>query len=409
RSSSSIPARRMSAPADGPPVSEHDPVNLDEAPAQEPVRRRAEEQDRASPPANERSDAKGRDQEQKQKPRRNRWRWPLMLGGLVLVAGGSLYWWLTGGRYVSEEDAYVQADKLMLSLDVSGVVQEIPVHEGEDVKQGQILFRLDPASFQFALDGAKAQLEQTRLAIDAMKADYQRILRETAAQQAQVQLAQVENDRYAQAVRSNSVSRSDYDRARFRLQQAQAQLEALRQQAQVQLAKLNGQAEIPTDQHPDYMSAKARVDEAQRQLDHTVLRAPFAGVVTQVASLQPGQYLTASTPAFGLVSSEHVWVDAFPKETALTYAKLGDPVTVTVDTYPDRVWHGRLQSIAPVSGSQFSVLPAQNTSGNWVKVVQRIPARIQVDREPGDPPLRAGMSVVISIDTGHQRHLSDLF
>jgi membrane fusion protein (multidrug efflux system) len=162
----------------------------------------------------------------------------------------------------------------------------------------------------------------------------------------------------------------------------------------VQLAKLGGEAEAPVEQHPDYRAAQARLSEAKRQFDHTTLRAPFAGIVTQVSSLQPGQYLGAATPAFALVSSDHVWVDALPKETDLTYVKPGDAATVTVDTYPGVTWNGTVESISPASGSTFSVLPAQNSSGNWVKVVQRIPVRIKLDAgQPGVDRLRPGMSV----------------
>jgi membrane fusion protein (multidrug efflux system) len=155
--------------------------------------------------------------------------------------------------------------------------------------------------------------------------------------------------------------------------------------------------------------AKARLDEAQRELDHTVIYAPFDGIVTQVDTVQPGMYLAASTAAFGIISTQHLWVEANPKETELTWVKPGDPVDVTVDTYPGRIWKGEVESIAPNSGSEFSVLPAQNTSGNWVKVVQRIPVRIRVDRKPGDPELRAGMSVEAEIDTDHHRTWHDLF
>jgi membrane fusion protein (multidrug efflux system) len=160
---------------------------------------------------------------------------------------------------------------------------------------------------------------------------------------------------------------------------------------------------------PEYLAAKARVDEAQRQLDHSVIYAPFDGIVTQVDSVQPGMYLAASTAAFGIVSTKSLWIEANPKETELTWVKPGDPVHVTVDTYPGRSWPGVVASIAPNSGSEFSVLPAQNTSGNWVKVVQRIPVRITVERKDGDPELRAGMSVEATIDTGHRRTPSDLF
>ena len=146
------------------------------------------------------------------------------------------------------------------------------------------------------------------------------------------------------------------------------------------------------------LQAQARLDEAQRQLEHTVMRAPFSGVVTQVESVQPGMYLAAATAAFGLVSRDRIWIEANPKETELTHVNAGDKVAITVDTYPGHRWTGRVESIAPNSGSEFSILPAQNTSGNWVKVVQRIPLRIEIDRRQGEPELRSGMSAIAEID-----------
>ena len=342
-------------------------------------------------------------------PRRRRWLRPaLMLAGVLALAVGGGWYWLQGGRYATTDDAYVQADKLLVSTDVSGIVQDIAVHEGQEVRPGQLLFRLDPAPFRHAVDGAKAQLEQTVLTLEASQADYQRIQRDIGAQEAAVQLAEATYERAAQIVNSGAVTRAAYDQARFGREQAQQQLESLRAQARVQLARIGGAPDKPVQELPQYQQALAQLEEAQRQLGHTEVRAPFAGVVTQVPQLQPGQYLAASTPAFALVSTDHVWVDALPKETDLTYVKPGDPVTVTVDTYPGREWRGAVQSISPASGNTFSVLPAQNSSGNWVKVVQRIPVRVRIERPEGSPPLRAGMSVEVSIDTGHQRHLSDL-
>jgi membrane fusion protein, multidrug efflux system len=235
------------------------------------------------------------------------------------------------------------------------------------------------------------------------------MLTDIQVRQAQVQADQANFDRFATLVRSGGVTRAEYDNARFQLAADQHAAEALKQQAAVQLAKLGGSADTSVEQLPQYLAAKAKVDEAQRELDHTIIHAPFAGTVTDVDSVQPGMYLAASTAAFGLVSSERVWVEADPKETELTWVKRGDPVEITVDTYPDRTWRGVVDSIMPNSGSEFSVLPAQNTSGNWVKVVQRIPVRVHVDRQPGDPELRTGMSVEVSIDTGHTRSLADLF
>jgi membrane fusion protein (multidrug efflux system) len=343
-------------------------------------------------------------------PPRRRWLRPaLMLGGVLAVAVGAGAFWLHGGRYAGTDDAYVQADKLLLSTDIAGIVQRIAVREGDSVQPGQVLVVLDPAPFRHALDQAQAKLQQTALSLTAMQADYQRMLRDIAAQAAAVNLAQLQFDRQSGLLGTSAALRSAYDQARFGLLQAQQQLESLRAQAQVQLAKLGGDATAPVAHHPDYLDAAARLAEAERQLDHTTLRAPFAGVVTQVSTVQPGQYLAAATPAFALVSSDHVWVDALPKETDLTHVKPGDAATITIDTYPGVTWRGSVESISPASGSTFSVLPAQNASGNWVKVVQRIPVRIRVDQPADTPRLRAGMSAVVSIDTGHERHLSDIF
>jgi membrane fusion protein (multidrug efflux system) len=343
-------------------------------------------------------------------PRRRRWLRPaLMLGGVLAVAVGAGAFWLQGGRYAGTDDAYVQADKLLLATDVAGIVQHVAVREGDSVRPGQTLVVLDPAPFRHALDQARAKLQQTALSLGAMQADYQRIQRDIAAQAAAVNLAQVQFDRQSQLVGTSAALRSAYDQARFGLMQAQQQLESLRAQALVQLARLGGDAAAPVERHPDYLDAAARLAEAERQLDHTTLRAPFAGVVTQVSAVQPGQYLAAATPAFALVSSDHVWVDALPKETDLTHVKPGDPATITIDTYPGLTWQGSVESISPASGSTFSVLPAQNASGNWVKVVQRIPVRIRVEQPADAPRLRAGMSAVVAIDTGHERHLSDIF
>ena len=334
----------------------------------------------------------------------------LMIGGVLAagIAAGTL--WLNGGGQVSTDNAYIQADRLLVATDVSGIVREISVQEGQQVAKGEVLFVLDPAPFRHAVDQARANLQQTALQLRSMQSEYRHIQRDIAAQEAAVQLAIVQFERQQQLVNTQSVSRSAYDQARFGLEQAQQQLAALRAQAEQQLAKLgNAGAEGPVEQHPQYLAAAAQLAEAERQLEHATVRAPFAGTVTRVAQLQPGQYLAAATPAFGLVSSDSFWVEAQPKETDLTHVRPGAPATVTVDTYPGRVWHGTVESISPASGATFSVLPAQNTTGNWVKVVQRIPVRVRLEAGEDAPRLSAGMSAEVTIETGHQRHLSDLW
>ncbi|MGO9398246.1 MAG: HlyD family secretion protein [Xanthobacteraceae bacterium] len=335
--------------------------------------------------------------------RRDRVRWVLFaLLPLVLLAGG--YSYVTGGQIMSTDDAYVQADRVGISTDVSGIVQDVAVKDNLHVEAGQVLYRLDPRQFQIALENAKANLSQIALSIDAMKQDYKRMLSDVAAQQAQVDLDQTNYDRSAMLLKSATVSQAVFDQARYTLDNDKSKLAALQQQTKVQLAKLGGNADIATTDHPQYRQAKAQVDEAQRQLDHSVVTAPFAGTVTNVPSIAPGKYLAASTTAFFLVDTDHVWIDATPKETELTYVRPGQPATVTVDTYPDVEWHGVVESVSPAAAQEFSLLPAQNTSGNWVKVVQRVPMRVRLDTNDKNlPPLRAGMSVEVDVDTGHAR------
>jgi membrane fusion protein, multidrug efflux system len=333
----------------------------------------------------------------------------LMLGGIIAVIAGVGYYWVTGGRVVSIDDAYVRAAKEVISTDVSGIVASVPVHEGQHVNKGDVLLRLNPRPFEIALAGATANRNGIVSTLNAMKLDYKRMLRQVDVKQAQVQSDQASFDRFAGLIKNGGVTRADYDNARFLLMADKQAVEALKVTAAVQLARLGGDPEVDVHTMNDYLEAQAKVDEAQRQLDHTTIYAPFSGVVTQVETVQPGMYLAAATAAFGLVSADNVWIEANPKETELTYVKQGDPVDVTVDTYPSLAWACRVDSIAPNSGSEFSVLPAQNTSGNWVKVVQRIPVRIGCDRKAGDPEFRAGMSVVADIDTGHHRSWRDLF
>ncbi len=333
----------------------------------------------------------------------------LMLGGIAVVAVGSLTFWMLGGRHVSIDNAYVRAAKLSLSTDVSGIVMEVAVREGQRVKKGDVVLRLDARKFQIALDGALANQAQAVLTIESMKRDYHRMLRDIEVRQAQQANNQSILERASTLVGSGANSRAQYDAARFAVQADLAAVEALRTQADVQLAKLNNKADLDPRESALYRQALAQVDEARRQLGQSVITAPFEGIVTHVDSVQPGMYLAAATAAFGIISTERVWIDASPKETEITHVRLDHKVKVTVDTYPGRVWFGTVCSISPNSGSEFSILPAQNTSGNWVKVVQRIPLRVCIDRKPDDPDLRAGMSVIAKIDTTHKRTLNDLW
>src|ERR1700685_1367265 len=221
--------------------------------------------------------------------------------------------------------------------------------------------------------------------------------------QTQITQARSDIDYYATEFRrqqdllsAHVASQQTFDTARRDLQNAQQKLASLSQQLAAIGANLDGDPDGPVEKNPRYLDALAQRDEAARQLSHTVVRASFAGIVTNVPSIAPGKYLQASTTAFYLVATDHVWVDANPKETELTYLRLGPRVTVTVDSYPDSEWHGTVESISPAAAQEFSLLPAQNTSGNWVKVVQRVPMRVRVDTSNKTPAvLRDGMSVEV--------------
>jgi membrane fusion protein (multidrug efflux system) len=330
---------------------------------------------------------------------------PLMFALLpvALILGG--YFYVTGGAVMSTDNAYVQADMVGLSTDVAGIVTQVLVHDNQKVAKGDILFKLDPLQFQLALDRAEAQIGNSRNDLVALQASYRNM-------QAQVEQAQKDADfnmvnfkRQEQLLANNFTPKATFDAARNTQQGSQQKLASLQQQQTGIAANLNGDPDAPIENHPRYKDAVAARYEAKRQLTHTVVRAPFAGIVTNVPSLQPGQYLAAAATGFNIVSTDRVWVQASPKETELTYVRPGQEATVEVDSYPDQKWTGTVDSISPASASSFSLLPAENTSGNWVKVVQRIPMRVSVSNAPGKPQLRVGMSVELSVATGHERGL----
>ena len=324
---------------------------------------------------------------------------------LALVLGG--YFYVTGGAVMSTDNAYVQADMVGVSTDVSGLVHEVDVHDNQKVTKGEVLFKLDPLQFQLALDRANAQLASTGDDLRALQASYRNMQAQIDQAQKDVDFNMVNFQRQEQLIANNFTPKATYDAAKNTLQSSQQKLASLQQQLAGLAANLNGNPDAPIEDHPKYKDAVAARDEAARQLAHTVVHAPFAGIVTNVPSLQPGQYLAASATAFNIVSSDHVWIQASPKETELTYVRPGQKATVEVDTYPGQQWTGTVDSISPASASSFSLLPAENTSGNWVKVVQRIPMRVSVPNSPGKPQLRVGMSVELSVNTGHERGLPD--
>lgn len=333
----------------------------------------------------------------------------LMIGGVVVVLLAALFFWITGGASVSTDDSYVDAAKVSLSTDVSGVVDQVYVQDNQHVNAGEPLFAVGQEQYQVALERAKANVAQAEETIAGARRSYQQA--QAQVEQAKVQVAKDTADlgRYQAVVASGGATRAQTDDARFALQSDQEHLGELEQAAGLQLTKLLGDPDIKLQDTPEYQTAQANLRDAQRNLDHSVVKAPFSGTVTQVEQLQPGMFLPAGTAAFGLVSDTDVYITAQPKEDQLTWVRPGQHVSITVDTYPGQSWKGEVQSVSPASGSEFAILPAQNSSGNWVKVVQRIPVRIKILSGPADLPLAAGMSTEITIHTDHSRHLFDLF
>ncbi len=302
---------------------------------------------------------------------------------LVLVVVG-LWYWVHSARYQDTDNAYVVADQVSIAPQISGRVTQVPVSQNQSVTPGQLLLQIDPQPFQIALEQATANLENVRNEIGAQQASL-------AGAEAHAAYLQREVNRKTNLVKQDVVAASKLDDLRTQLTEAQQQIAQIR-------ASLSGNPDLPYTQQASYKQALAARDQAALELTYTTVKAPAAGVVTEV-DIKPGDVVAAGHPVFALVMSGKRWIEANFKETQLTHVHVGQPVEVSVDTYSGHTWKGTVESIAPGTGSVFSVLPAQNATGNWVKVVQRIPVRIAIQVDPDGPDLRAGMSAEVNIDT----------
>ncbi|MBO0662214.1 HlyD family secretion protein [Jiella sp. CQZ9-1] len=325
---------------------------------------------------------------------------------LLMVVSG-VYYWVTGGRYIDTDDAYVHQDRVTVMPQVSGQIAKVDVAENQQVKAGQVLFTIDDKPFRNTVEQAKANLESARLQVEKLKAAYGQAVVDVKTDQDALATAQTTYDRQAKLLKNGVTSRSDYDSAQLGLQKAQGNLASAQQSVLGAKAALAGNPNIKTDDHPLVLQAQAALDAAKLDLAHTVVTASEPGIVSQTSMLQVGQYITPSTSVMTIVEAGSSWVEANYKETDLTHMRDGQPVTVTFDTYPDREFKGTVGSIGAGTGSEFSLLPAQNATGNWVKVVQRVPVRIHLTNEDALPPLRAGMSADVTVDTGQIRGFPD--
>jgi membrane fusion protein, multidrug efflux system len=327
----------------------------------------------------------------------------------IAVAIAGFVFYLNGGRYVGTDDAYVGAQKVLITPDISGKIDKVVVKEGQRVKQGDVLFEIDPQPFQFALDQAKAQLEQAKTSYENLKANIKIYGQMADLMQQTVDLKDKDVARKSTLAKSSFGSQLDLDNANNAAVTSRAESAFVQQQLSNAKTQLLGNAELPLEQFPPYTQAKAALDMAQRNFDHTVLRAPMDGIATQVDQIQLGRFVPAGTPVFSVIDIANPWVDANPKESDFTYVSVGQSVELDVDAFPNHVFKGYVGSLSPGTGAQFAILPPQNATGNFVKVVQRVPVRIYFDKDdPFVKKLKAGMSVYATIDTGHKRSLAGL-
>jgi membrane fusion protein (multidrug efflux system) len=326
---------------------------------------------------------------------------------VALIAGLTFY--LNGGRYVTTDDAYVGAQKVLITPDISGKIEKVVVREGQRVNKGDVLFEIDPIPFRLAEQQAKATLDQARTTYDNLRANIKIYDQMADLMQQGVELKQRDVDRKSTLAKSNFGSQLDLDNSSTALVTANAELAFVKQQTSSAKTQLLGNADLPLEQFPPYVLAKAALGQAERNLDHTEMRAPMDGIATQVDQIQLGRFVVAGTPVFSVIDTAKPWVDANLKESDFTYVTVGQHVDIDVDAFPDHDFKGTIGSLSPGTGAQFAILPPQNATGNFVKVVQRVPVRIYFDsNDKYVQKLKAGMSAYTTIDTGHRRSLAAL-
>ena len=339
-----------------------------------------------------------------------RYRRMLLLVVLPLVAViGGLVLYLNGGRYVTTDDAYVGAQKVLITPDISGKIEKVVVREGQRVNEGEVLFEIDPVPFRLAVDQAKATLAQAKTSYENLVNNIKIYDRMGDLMQQSADLKQRDVERKSALAKNSFGSQLDLDNSSNSLITVRAELAFVQQQISSSKTQLLGDPNLPLEQFPPYAQAKAALAQAQRNLDHTEMRAPMAGIATQVDQIQLGRFIPAGTPVFSIIDTAKPWVDANLKESDFTHISVGQQVDINVDAFPDHAFKGTIGSLSPGTGAQFAILPPQNATGNFVKVVQRVPVRIYFDSHDKDvEKLKAGMSAYTTIDTGHRRSLAAL-
>ena len=333
----------------------------------------------------------------------SRWRRRLLMMTLpLLLAGGGGYAWLTGGRYVTTDNAYVHQPLVPISADVGGRIIEVDVAENQHIDAGQPVFRLDPEPYRIALDQAEAALAGARLSVEQLRSAYDTAQARLTAAEAILEVRTRELERQESLADQGLSASTALDETTIAAQVARNEVELAREGLTTAAAALSGDPAMATDDVPAVRAALAQREAAARDLEKALVVAPVPGVVSQVGSLNVGQYVTPGTMVASVVQTDDTWIEANFKETQLAELEVGQTVEIEIDAYPDLVLHGTVESIGSTTGSQLSLIPAQNATGNWVKVVQRVPVRIRVDQDD-DHPLRGGMSAHVAVDGGQSR------
>ena len=323
---------------------------------------------------------------------------------LVLVGAGLGYWYYLH-IFVSTDDAYVSGYVGVISPRVPGRVAQVLVDNNDYVEAGQTLGTLEPQDFDVAGAQAEAHLNRLRQDLASMYVKVSKAQAEVAEAQAHLNQAITDHKRYTGLYERRTVPRQTLDRVNTQFKVARAEVDQARQEQREALAAIGGSTKIPLEEQPAVKEAKARLEEARLRLSYTKITAEFSGYITR-RQVKAGNYVQPGQPVMMLVPLDYpeLWIEANYKETQLTNVYIGQPATVTVDTYPDTEFKGRVESIMAGTGAAFSLLPPENATGNWVKVVQRIPVKIRLKPPyPENQPLRLGMSCIVTIDTRQRK------
>ena len=327
----------------------------------------------------------------------------LALGPLVVLTAGG-FWYATSGRIVSTENAYVEAEHILVTPAVDGMVTKVFVRENQEVEQDQPLFQVDPMLYRLEWEKASAELDAIRYEIGSYRAAHRQAEAELRSARKEAEFLEKEYRRREQLGGGNALPKVELDRSRHQWQVAKERIPELKEKVGLMLANLGGNPDLAAEAHPRYRFLDAERAKAALDLERAMVRAPAAGRIANL-DLQAGEYVTGAAPVFSLIANVAPWIEANLKETQLTHIREGQSVTITIDAYPDHRWQGTVSGVSAGTGAVFSLLPAQNATGNWVKVVQRIPVRIAIFPAPNAPALRAGMSAKVEIDSGHERAL----